>query len=141
MLRTAIKSEIDQRGWSISKLAKESGIRYPSLTEFIKGRKNLESSNIEKILKVLNLKISQNMGKLEFIWCYDTMVSFGLGACHFSVRTDGEKLFWFMGTPMCPERVRITDMDEDVVKDIKSTGENAQGMEYLKHKYSLTWKD
>lgn len=141
MLRDIIKKEIDQRGWSISKLSKESGIRYPSLTEFIKGNKNLESSNVDKILETLNLKISQNIEKLEFIWCYNTRISFGLGACHFSVRTDGEKLFWFIGTPMEPERVRISDMDEEVIKDIKSTEVNAQGMEYLKHEYSLTWKD
>lgn len=53
MLRDAIKKELDERGWSISKLSEETGIRYPSLTEYLKGNKDLEGKNIEIILKKL----------------------------------------------------------------------------------------
>lgn len=57
MLREKIKTELEQRGWSISKLSEETGIRYPSLTEYLKGNKEIESKNIEIILKTLNLEI------------------------------------------------------------------------------------
>lgn len=30
-MRTEIKNEIDRRKWSISKLAEEAGVRYPSI--------------------------------------------------------------------------------------------------------------
>jgi len=57
MIREEIKKEIDRRGWSALKLANETGIRYPSITEYLQNKKELNSQNIDKILIILKLKI------------------------------------------------------------------------------------
>ena len=61
-MKEEIKKELDQRGWSVLKLAKETGIRYPSLSEYFAGRKELNSKNIEIVLKFLNLKTMKKSG-------------------------------------------------------------------------------
>lgn len=57
MIQDQVKKELDQRGWSILKLSQETGIRYPSLTEWFKDKKGLDSTNLEKIIKTLDLEI------------------------------------------------------------------------------------
>ena len=61
-MKESIKRELDQRGWSVLKLSKETGIRYPSLSEYFAGRKELNSKNIEIVLNTLNLKTMKKSG-------------------------------------------------------------------------------
>jgi lambda repressor-like predicted transcriptional regulator len=61
-MKESIKKELDERGWSILKLAKETGIRYPSLSEYFAGRKELNSKNIEIVLNTLDLKTMKKSG-------------------------------------------------------------------------------
>ena len=61
MIREEIKKELDRRGWSALKLANETGIRYPSISEYLANKKELNSQNIDKILITLNLKIMGSM--------------------------------------------------------------------------------
>lgn len=67
MLKESIKKELDQRGWSVLKLAKETGIRYPSLSEYFAGRKELNSKNIEIVLTTLKLKIMSTQSENESV--------------------------------------------------------------------------
>lgn len=64
MLKESIKKELDQRGWSVLKLSRETGIRYPSLSEYFADRKELNSKNIEIVLKTLNLKTMKKSGSM-----------------------------------------------------------------------------
>lgn len=57
MIREKINSELDQRGWSVRRLADETGIRYASLTEYLSGKRELSSKNLEILLNNLNLEI------------------------------------------------------------------------------------
>jgi len=52
-IKKIINAELDQRGWSVQRLADESGVRYASLTEFLNKDKGLMSQNIDKVLSVL----------------------------------------------------------------------------------------
>jgi transcriptional regulator with XRE-family HTH domain len=61
MIREEIKKELDRLGWSALKLANETGIRYPSITEYLQNKKELNSQNIDKILITLTLKIMGSM--------------------------------------------------------------------------------
>ena len=61
-MKESIKKELDQRGWSVLRLSKETGIRYPSLSEYFAGRKELNSKNIEIVLNTLNLKTMKKSG-------------------------------------------------------------------------------
>jgi transcriptional regulator with XRE-family HTH domain len=61
MIREEIKKELDRRGWSAFKLANETSIRYPSISEYLANKKELNSQNIDKILITLNLKIMGSM--------------------------------------------------------------------------------
>jgi hypothetical protein len=67
MLKESIKKELDQRGWSVLKLSKETGIRYPSLSEYFADRKELNSKNIEIVLTTLNLKIMSAQSENESV--------------------------------------------------------------------------
>lgn len=64
MLKEDIQKELDQRGWSVLRLSKESGIRYPSLSEYFADRKELNSKNIEIVLNTLNLKTMKKTGSM-----------------------------------------------------------------------------
>ena len=64
MLKEDIQKELDQRGWSVLRLSKETGIRYPSLSEYFAGRKELNSKNIEIVLNILNLKTMKKTGSM-----------------------------------------------------------------------------
>ena len=57
MIREAILKEIDQQGWSISKLSQESGVRYASINEYLKHDKELSSKNLEILFNTLKLTI------------------------------------------------------------------------------------
>lgn len=66
-MKESIKRELDQRGWSVLKLSKETGIRYPSLSEYFADRKELNSKNIEIVLTTLNLKIMSAQSENESV--------------------------------------------------------------------------
>jgi len=53
-IKEIINAELDQRGWSVQRLADESGVRYASLIEFLNKDKGLMSQNIDKALSVLS---------------------------------------------------------------------------------------
>lgn len=57
MIREAIKQELKNRGWTIEKLSKESGIRYQTLTEFLNGNKGLFIKHLETVFETLDLRI------------------------------------------------------------------------------------
>lgn len=65
MIRETIQKELTKRGWSVLKLSNETGIRYASLTEYLKGNKELSSKNLEIICKTLNLKLMKPTNKFE----------------------------------------------------------------------------
>lgn len=55
-LADRIKAELDQRQWSVTELAKRSGIKQPTLHRIMVGdTKDPKMSNIEKIAKTLNV--------------------------------------------------------------------------------------
>ena len=64
MIKQAIKKELANKGWSVLRLANESGVRYPSLTNYLNSDNNLNSKNLEIIFKTLNLTIVK-MGEKE----------------------------------------------------------------------------
>lgn len=59
MIHEDVKKEIEQRGWPILRLASETGIRYPSLTEWFKGNKELSTINLQKILNTLKMEVTK----------------------------------------------------------------------------------
>lgn len=63
MFRETIKAELDQRGWSVRRLADETGVRYASLIDYLNEKKDLSGSNLEKVLITLKLRVN-NTGVL-----------------------------------------------------------------------------
>lgn len=59
MIRKAIKIELKKRDWSVSKLAEESGIRYPSLTKFLNQNGSLSIDNLDIVFQTLSLSIHE----------------------------------------------------------------------------------
>lgn len=57
MIREKINSELSNRSWSVRRLADETGVRYASLTEYLSGKRELSSKNLEIVFKTLNLEI------------------------------------------------------------------------------------
>ena len=56
MIREAIKNELDRLGWSARKLSDETGVRYPSITEYLNGKRDISGTNLEIILKKLYME-------------------------------------------------------------------------------------
>lgn len=73
-MRTIIKEEMRKQGLSASKLAEKAGVRIASFTEYLAGRKELRSDNLEKIFAALNMKLSsvnemsKKIEKDEMLW-------------------------------------------------------------------------
>lgn len=58
MIREAIKKELDRLGWSARKLSEETGVRYPSVTEYLNGKRDISGTNLEIIIKRLFMENS-----------------------------------------------------------------------------------
>lgn len=64
MIREAVIAERDRRGWNTLQLSKESGVSYGRLHEWLNDSdKTINSANLEKLLKVLGLKLSRGAAK------------------------------------------------------------------------------
>lgn len=58
-----IKKAREQKGWSINKLKEESGVAYSTLHDIESGKsKNLNSTNLEKVSKALNVDANDLLG-------------------------------------------------------------------------------
>lgn len=64
-MRESIKKELQKRKVSASLFAKNIGIRQASLTEYLSGRKELNSNNIEKICGALGLILVSTEEKIN----------------------------------------------------------------------------
>ena len=60
MIKEKIKEELKKKNWTIKKLSIVADIRYPSLTEFLKGNKELYSKNIENAFVALNISLNES---------------------------------------------------------------------------------
>lgn len=58
MLRESIKKELDRLGWSARKLSEETGVRYPTVTEYLNGKRDISGTNLELIIKKLFMENS-----------------------------------------------------------------------------------
>lgn len=58
MIREAIKKELDRLGWSARKLSEETGVRYPTVTEYLNGKRDISGTNLELIIKRLFMENS-----------------------------------------------------------------------------------
>ena len=50
-----ISLALQERGWNIAKLSKESGVSQPVISRLLKGTVNVKIENIYRILRALNL--------------------------------------------------------------------------------------
>jgi transcriptional regulator with XRE-family HTH domain len=82
MIREKINSELANRSWSVRRLADETGIRYASLTEYLSGKRELSSKNLEIVFKTLDIMQPKQYTEKEQI-----SYEFGL-----EVRKAGEKM-------------------------------------------------
>lgn len=82
MIREKINSELTYRGWSVRRLADETGIRYASLTEYLSKKRELSSKNLEIVFKTLDIMQPKQYTEKEQI-----SYEFGL-----EVRKAGEKM-------------------------------------------------
>lgn len=58
-----IKSARERKGWSLNKLKQESGVGYATLHDIESGKsQNLNSANLEKIAKALNIATNELLG-------------------------------------------------------------------------------
>lgn len=56
MIREAIKNELYRLGWSARKLSEATGVRYPTITEYLNGKRDISGTNLEIILKKLYME-------------------------------------------------------------------------------------
>lgn len=82
MIREKVNSELANRGWSVRRLADETGVRYASLTEYLSGKKELSSKNLEIVFKTLEIMQPKQYTEKELI-----SHQFGL-----EIRKAGEKM-------------------------------------------------
>lgn len=61
MLREAINAELARRDWPIRRLSDETGVRYPTLTDYLSGRRDISAKNLEKALEILGLNFASPM--------------------------------------------------------------------------------
>ena len=52
-----VRFTLVERGWSVARLAEETGVRYPSLTNFIYKEKSLSLRNLSKVFEALNIEL------------------------------------------------------------------------------------
>lgn len=76
---------------------------------------------------------------MKTIFCYNTKMSFGLGAYHLSVEmsADGKKIKIFEGTPQQPKFIKSWDAMEELIKEVMETKENMEGAECLRRLFNL----
>ena len=60
--RRAIADELDRRGWSKYRLSKESGVNKTSVSEYLRGRREIESAALEQICGALDLRLGRHQG-------------------------------------------------------------------------------
>lgn len=58
-MRQTILNAIKKKGWNISRLSKETEIRYPTLTEFTNGHKGLSFEHLQTVVDTLGLELTQ----------------------------------------------------------------------------------
>lgn len=56
--RQAIADELDRRGWSKYRLAQESGVSKTSVSEYLRGHREIETAALERICRVLGLALA-----------------------------------------------------------------------------------
>ncbi len=56
MIREKIKEELAKKKWTVQKLSDVTEVRYASLSEYLKGKKELTTKNLEIVLRVLELQ-------------------------------------------------------------------------------------
>jgi transcriptional regulator with XRE-family HTH domain len=57
MIRRAIKEELRRRGWTVYKLARESGVSKTTLYEYVRARREIESGALDSVCKVLQMRL------------------------------------------------------------------------------------
>jgi transcriptional regulator with XRE-family HTH domain len=57
MIRESIKQAMKSRNWSAVQLSDHTGIRHPTLTEFLSGKKGISFEYVEMIFKTLDLYV------------------------------------------------------------------------------------
>ena len=82
MIRNKINNELANLGWSVRRLADETGVRYASLTEYLSNKRELSSKNLEIVFKTLGIMQPKQYTDKELI-----SYEFGL-----EVRKAGEKM-------------------------------------------------
>lgn len=70
MIRETIKEELQKRGWNVKQLANETGIRYPTLTEYLGGKKEMTTPLLEKLFSSLNLTIQPDYMPKGLNYCF-----------------------------------------------------------------------
>lgn len=111
MIRKSIKQAMVARGWAtktgkpnIRILAKETGIRYETLTTFLSGRTGINIVYLEKIFKLLDLEVKhkENQSTVEsdmkdvILWLGDIMCNANDGGRAWrSVRATNGAVDWF----------------------------------------------
>lgn len=64
MIREAVIAERDRRGWNNLHLAKESGVSYGRLHEWLHDTgKSISSHNVEKLMDALGLRVCRGKAK------------------------------------------------------------------------------
>lgn len=53
--RRAILGELDRREWTKYRLAKESGVSKTSVSEYLRGQREIETDALERICRTLSL--------------------------------------------------------------------------------------
>ena len=61
MIRDKIKQAMKSRKWSAVKLSEQTGIRYPTITEFLNGKKGISFEYVELIFQTLELYIQDDV--------------------------------------------------------------------------------
>jgi len=56
--RRAIADELHRRGWTKYRLAQESGVSKTSVSEYLRGHREIETAALERICHALGLSLS-----------------------------------------------------------------------------------
>ena len=57
MIRETIKRELERRGWSHYRLAKESGLKIRGVQDFMAGTAEMKTARLEKVFVALGLEL------------------------------------------------------------------------------------
>lgn len=67
-MRENIKKAMKEQGFTTSGLAEKAGVRIASFTEYMAGRKEIRSDNLEKIISVLGLSLQPQKRKFAVVY-------------------------------------------------------------------------